>query len=324
MARFFAINGLAGLFRSNTDVGETTTAGHFDSAYVNSAFQIANDGVDYAMNQAPFLDGSSSISGRFWLRFDCYPQISSGGPLAELWAGGGAKYRINYTTGSTAQFQYWNGSTWTGWGSTFAVLTSGANHTVVLDLTPQTGFNLYVGGTLVASDGGVTPTGSSTGINRFQWYSNSSSPGGFSQIMCADYDLRSSHLMAVTLNGNSAVNTGGTGSYTDVSETGLDESTAEIIATVGNKMGQTHAAITVPSGLGISAIVINARGRVSGGVVTDGKLGVRSGSTNSSSAALSFGGGYEPRSAIWETDPNTSGAWTQTSFNAAETYLEAA
>jgi hypothetical protein len=141
--------------------------------------------------------------------------------------------------------------------------------------------------------------------------------------MCADYDIRDAHLMTAALNGNSASNTGGTGSYTDVNETVLDETTAEVITTSGNKMGQTHAAITVPGGLGISGLIINARGRVNGGVITDGKLGVRSSSTNYSSSGKSYNGGYEPRSHIWESNP-AGGAWNQTSFNAAETYLEAA
>ena len=87
-------------------------------------------------------------------------------------------------------------------------------------------------------------------------------------------------------------------------------------------MGQTKAALTLPSGFDIKGMVISARGRVSG-TITDGKLGIRSGGTNYSSAALTFAAAYEPRVYISETDPATGTDFTQTGYNNAEPYFEA-
>jgi hypothetical protein len=324
MARYFAVNSLAGAFRTITAIVEATTASRFDSAYVASAISLpANSANDNIQIKQPFLDGSTSLTGTFYVRFDAWGTNfnNSGAPL--MTNAGANAYRLQGAGSNTGQMQYWNSGTsaWVNWGSSFATSAS-TLMTLVVKLTPNVGYEIFLGGSSVASSA-VVPTNGASAVDMFQFFPpNTTTVGYYSQIMCADYDLRDSHLMPATFNGNSATNTAGTGAYTDVNETVLDESTAIVIASAGKK-GQTHAAITVPSGLGIAALIVNARGRVSGGTVTDGKLGVRSGGTNYSSAGKSYNGGYEPRGNIWESDPSTSAAWTQTSFNNAETYLEA-
>lgn len=322
-ARYFGVNSLAGAFRTSAGVKEDTTAGRFDSTYVSSAIFIPNV-ADYAQIKAPFLDGSTSLTGVFYLRFDLWGQNTTNNTLLMMLSGGANAYRLINSTGGP-QIQYWNSGTaaWVNWGAAF-IMSGGALQTGMLKLTPNVGFEMYVGGTLVASSA-VVPTNGAAAVDEFRLQASAAAGNTWwSQVMCADYDIRDAHLAAAPLNGNSATNTGGTGSYTDINETVLDESTAEIIATAGNKMGQTHSAITVGSGLGIAAVILNARGRVSGGAVSDGKLGIKSGGSNSSSTVRSYNGGYEPRSAIFTTNPATGGAWNQTTFNNAEPYLEAA
>jgi hypothetical protein len=318
-ARYFAVSSLAGCFRTSTAVAESTTASRFDSTYVANAILVGG-AADYASIQQPFLDSSTSVSS-LWFRADIYNASVASGQLLTMLNAGTNAYRINNGGSSSSyQFQYWNGSAWTNWGSTFTI-TAGTLQTLVVHLICGTSFEIFLGGTSIVT--GSSPTSAQAAVTEVRLQA----PNGtayWSQVMGADYDIRDAHLMPATFNGNSATNTGGTGAYTDINETALDESTAEIVATVGNKMGQTHAAITVPTGLGIAAVVLNARGRVSGGTVADGKLGVRSGSTNSSSAGRAYNGGYEPRGAIWTADPNGGGAWTQSTFNSAETYVEAA
>jgi hypothetical protein len=322
-ARYFGVNSLAGCFRTSTGVVESTTAGRFDSTYVANSI-VVPDTVNYAQIKQPFLDGSTSLTGTFYLRFDLYPLNTSSVSALDMLNAGANAYRLLLVSGNTYQFQYWNSgsSAWVNWGSTFTMNTA-TLQTVVIALTPNVGYTLYLGGTNVANSA-VVPTNGASAVDEFRLRSTSNSGGFWSQVMCADYDIRDAHLMPASFSGNSATNTGGTGAYTDINETVLDESTSEVVSTVGNKMGQTHSAVTVPAGLGVSALILNARGRVSGGTVTDGKLGVRSGSTNSSSTGRSFNGGYEPRGYIWTADPNGGGAWTQSSFNSAETYIEAA
>lgn len=321
-ARYFGVNSLAGCSRTLTTVVESTTAGRFDSTYVSNAIAFPNT-TDYAQIKQPFLDGSTSLTSTFYLRFDLWVNNLSSVPVNLMLNAGANAYRILLSSGTTWKIQYWNSgsSAWVDWGGTFT-MAGGTLFTCMLKLTPNVGFEMYVGGTLVSSSA-IVPTNGAAAVDEFR-LSGTGATSYQSQIMCADYDIRDAHLMPATFNGNSATNTGGTGAYTDINETVLDESTAEIVAAVGNKMGQTHAAITVPAGLGIGAVLLYGRGRVSGGTVTDGKLGIRSGSTNSSSTGRSYNGGYEPRGAIFTADPNGGGAWTQTTFNAAESYLEAA
>lgn len=144
----------------------------------------------------------------------------------------------------------------------------------------------------------------------------------YSQVMIADYDLRDSRYKMDTISGTSASNTAGSGAYTDINESVLDESTAASVTASGDKRGFTHTGITVPSGYIIGAMVVNARGRATG-AVTDGKLGVRQGGTNYSSAGRTYNGGYEPRTHILDNDPATATNFTQAGFNSAEVYIEA-
>jgi hypothetical protein len=147
-------------------------------------------------------------------------------------------YRLFLSSGTTYKFQYWNSgsSAWVDWGSTFTIST--ALNTVVIHLTPNSSFEIFVAGTSVANSSTV-PTNGAAAVDEFRLMGVGNSASYWSQVMCADYDIRDAHLMPASLNGNSATNTGGTGAYTDINETVLDESTAEVVATVGNKMGQT-------------------------------------------------------------------------------------
>jgi hypothetical protein len=324
--RYFGINSLAGLTRFSTLVTEATTAGKFDSSYVSNAVVVPL-GNDYASINAPFMDGSSSITGSFWLRFDLHTGYTSNNGVVTMFSGGVNAYRLFWNPTANITVQYWNTGTnsWVNWGSSAASPTQNILNTIVMHVVPNVSHELFIAGTSVASSA-VVPTNGVSSVDEFRFGGVTS--GGavgsyFSQIMCADYDIRDAHLMAAAINGNSTANTSGTGTYTDVNEAVLDESTAVVLAAAGKK-GFTHSAITVPSTMSIAGRVINVRGRVGGGVVTDGKVGVRSGSTNYSSSGLSLTSGYSPRRYIAESDPATAAAWSQTSFNNAEDYVEAA
>jgi hypothetical protein len=312
--RYFAGNSLAAFTRSNTTWLENTTAGFFDSTYVANCLSIGSGGGTDYIESWQF-----SATGTIYVRFDVRigGVSSSNGPT--LMNGSTGVFRI-VGTSTSCQAQYWNGSAWTNTGSTFT-MTSSTLLTVMIKVVLGSSFEVYVSGTLAASGSGWS--GGQTTATSLRLYTQGAS-GQYSQVMIADYDIRNSHYVTPALNGNSATNTGGTGSYTDVGETQLDESTAEVVSTIGNKLGQTKASITVPTGNYIATVCLNARGRVGGGTVTDGKLGARSGSTNSSGSGLGFNGGYEPRGRFVDTDPATGSMWDETGFNSFEPYLEAA
>lgn len=322
MARYFAGNSLAAFYRNAPGTIEITTAGRFNSAFVPNAIALPVGNAGAFIRSWPFL-----ANGQFvWYRFD-FINAAGGiqsGDGARLMNGTTPVFRFAQTGNGIYQCQYWNTTTnaWVNTGSTISLPLS-VLYTIVVKIEFGVGFVAYSSGTEVASGSGWTSGSMQATLFEAYPFATNGTGTNYSQIMVADYDLRDSHAMAASLNGNSAVNTAGTGSYTDVNEVLLDESTAVILAAAGKK-GFTKSAITLPSGLGIGAFVISARGRVSGGAVSDGKLGVRSGGANYSSSGRGYNGGYEPRGHILEADPATSGAWGETSFNNAEPYVEAA
>lgn len=313
--QYFAANTLAGFFRSNatTVLDGDTTAGTFDSAYVASAIKIP---TGENIQSWPF-----SATGTVWIHFEYFHNGVMGGctPLV-IYNGAAPAYRLlGSGGGSTVYMEYWNGSAWVTMGTTFS-FSAGTRRQIDIKLILGTSMAVYVGGTLVATNTGMS--GPSTITTLYIGGVNGSVNAWASQIMVADFDTRDSRLMQCRLNGDSATNTGGTGAYTTVDEAQLDESTAVTITTSGNKQGQTHAAITVPAGYVIKAAYTNARARATG-AITDGKLGFRSGGTNYSSAGLAYAAAYEPRGVLTPNDPATAIPWTQSGFNNAEVYEEA-
>lgn len=328
--RYFGVNTLAGAARTNINIVEDTTAGRFNSTYVANSISVpsgAGAGIDYLELGPPFMGGGSSITGTLWYRFDFFGLAFASGSFA-WWALNGSTnaYRLTMNGGSTLQMQYWNtvSAAWVNWGSTFIVSTSNL-YTIAIKLVLNTSFEVYINNISVLSSATVPTNGVAT-VDRFR-HGSFNNVGGFgiyySQLMAADYDIRDAHVLQKLANGEGTY-TAGTGAYTAINEVVLDDSTAISLPASGNKHTFTKAAITVPSGYAITSMVVNVRGRVSGGVVTDGKIIIRSGSTDSAPGSESFSGAYEPRRREFALDPNTSSAWGQTPFNAAEFGLQAA
>ena len=309
MARYFAGTSLASFSRTNVAATETTNASFIDTRAVSRG--VLTDAG--SLSTPDFL-----ATGTVWVGFDQYPGSAAGVAYATLYNGSTPIFRLWRVLTATWRVDYWNGTAWVT-GTNFTGPDSSRGRWT-FKVALNSGIDVYLAGTLVYSGSGWT--GGETQATRLV-LSGAGSGNAFSQVMIADYDIRDSRYTDRALNGDSAANTGGSGAYTAIQETGLDESTAVKVATSGNKQGQTKAGLTVPAGYIIGAMVVNGRGRVSG-TITDGKLGVRTGTgTNSSGSGLGYTGGYEPRSRVIETNPDTATNWTESEFNAAEIYEEA-
>lgn len=322
MTKYFAGNSLAAFSRTSPSIVESTSTSVRDTAYVPNAINLKqNTNISTPVFASP--------ATTMWLRFDWYNSTTWAGSTGDRWmeffnSSGTMVGRFRYSSSNaTVTWQYWDGSAFVSGGTYTNSATNTRLEFAMKFVCGATGsVEIYLSGaletTLTIGDAAMD------NISRVVMYGVGSIGSYVSQVMIADYDLRDSHFMVPALDGNSAANTDGTGDYTDVGETVLDDGTAVKLTTATHKRGQTMAAITVPSGLGIGAMVISGRGRVAG-TITDGKLGVRgSGGTNSSGSGLSYNSGYEPRQRIVETDPDTAAAFTQSGFNAAEIYEEAA
>jgi hypothetical protein len=317
---------LAAFIRSATTSVEGTTSGSFDSTYVANSISVDN-GINSDFNSNYLSTPVFTTVTTYCFRGDFYNSATgtNSNPWVAFYNSSGTRVaHLIMNASQQVAFAFWNGTTyttssfvtrpvWSTRGTLVVKITCGASGTY--DVL-WNGASILSGSITSASCNNIAQTRVYNGC-----YNNM---GYWSQIMGADYDISSSHYSTLAINGNSASNTGqSSGVYTDVNESPLDDATMINISTSGNKAGVTHAALTLPSGYAISAAIINARGRVAGSI-TDGKLGWRYGGTNYSSAGKSYTSSFEPRSLISTTNPGTSTAWDQTSYNAAELYLEAA
>jgi hypothetical protein len=322
--RFFALNTLTGVnsLTSFSNVTEVTTAILRDTAYVASAIAVQ---VSHNFRIiGPFLDGSTSISTEFYLRFDAYNGNRNATNAWVIYTAAGANaYRLIASSVNVLQFQYWNSGTsaWVNWGSTWVEVAS-VLYTYTLKLNPANSFTWYRNGTAVAT--GSAPTNAASSVGIFEFGSmNDLGQTYYSQIMCADYDIRTSHLFSRLPSAGGNYNTDGTGAFSDVNEaTSIDDGGAINLPATGQKRTFTKASITLPIGLTIKSMVVNARMLVIGGTVTNAKIKCRSGTTDTNSANVSPSAAYEARSAEFTVDPNTSGAWAQSGFNSAEFGVE--
>jgi hypothetical protein len=323
--RYFALNTLAGISSrtSAVNVLEDTSAAPRDAAYVASSIFVQ---VNHSFQiKGPFLDGSNAIANEFYLRFDLYNNNRFAANNWTLYTAAGVNaYRIICSAVNTLQFQYWNSGTaaWVNWGATWAQIGV-VRVTYTLKLNPGNSFTLYRNGAEVLATG-AAPVNAAASVGIFEFGSmNDLAQTYYSQIMCADYDIRDSHMFSLlpVANGNYA---DGTGAPADVNEVVLDDGGAINLPAVGNKHTFTKGAIVVPAGLVIASMVVNARTRVGGGVVNHAKIKCRSGAVDANTANLTPDGAYSGRTGEFTTDPNTGTAWAQAGFNAAEFGLEAA
>lgn len=329
MAKYFCFGGrVAGVARSSPATVEDTTAGRFDGTFLDRAIKLTARG-DY-IDTAPFVDAASAttICAKFDLYYDGDGTILSS-PLFSLFNSSGVEVvRIDaLTTGTpgTMRVKYWDGAALQTLGSASAPTAPDALHRIQIKIVCGVGgsIGIWQGTTKIFTDPGTGLNAAVTNIARarvLHWGNGSSMWVSMGQG--ADYDVRDARFAAGTVNGNGNY-TAGTGSSTDVDDTVLDDSDAIVLPASGNKKTFTKPSITLPGGYGIANAWVNARARVSGGVVTNGKVTFRSGSTDASTATVGPNGGYEPRAGYTATDPATSAVFTQSGYNSLEIGLEA-
>lgn len=322
MARYFAGNTLAAFRRSTTGIVEVTTGGTFDSNYVSNAILVGTSAANY-IETSRF-----EAEGVVWSHFEFYASGVDTTGTGPTWLNDGTPvFRINRNDplgNYSFTPQYWNGSAWVTAGNTFSTDAAGRHQMdVKIDLT-NGAFEIYADMELESE--GDSWSGHQTKITHWRGYPESGNNTGtrYSQVMISDYDMRLSKYMTLAINGDGTY-TDGTGAYTDVDETVVSDLDTVILPAIGDKKGFTKAALSIPVvGYIIGAAVINARGRVGGGVVTDGKLGILNGGDVNLSAGHDYEFQFGPGCHIVENDPDTSAPFTVSGFNTAEVYLEAA
>lgn len=329
MNRYFGFNTLAGAFRSSSSVVEVTTSGRFDSQFVPNGIKVPNNATDY-FQTLPFQGGATPTT--LWTHFELFPDdVASGANGGIFWynSGGTNVLRARCVGGGTNAFQfaYWNGSAFVNAGSPvdFA-LDSRVRWDVKLAAGASGEIKVYKQGAPVLSVSGLNAAVTNFSMIRFLAQSVAAGAGWvYSQILGADEDTRDHRYYYEPLDALGTL-TDGSGSVGDVNETVLDESTFAQLGVSGDERSYTHPTFSLPVGYEIGAVVANARGRVQGSGPTDGELGLYdiTAATPYLSGGLSYNGGFEPRGYIWDINPDTSAAWTETDYNDVEVIAAAA
>lgn len=287
----------------------------WDSAFSRCAI-TASGSTSY--NEAPEWSGQTDI----WVHVELkqYAPVSSGSLLQTfvlMDSSGNEKIRlacsINVSTGIGTWALQLNNAGWATIGSTFdASVLSRQTVDIHIVCNSATGVaDLYLSGTKRISNPSVDlstvsdiaqlrPYGKSTVIPAVQ---------SFSQIIVATTSTIGGRLMTVPPTAAGATNQW-TGAYTGIDE--IAYSDADFMFSDAADQVQMFAGTPVGSltGYSVAAVVVTARARTDGTGPENIQLAVRTNSTNYFSSSRALDAGYSAHVGIWETNPNTTQAWT--------------
>jgi hypothetical protein len=140
----------------------------------------------------------------------------------------------------------------------------------------------------------------------------------FSEICCDTVSTVSRRVRYDRLNTNSAVNTGWTGSVTNINELPTNDNNP-LFATVTNLTSTFFEnGLNLASFTPIIARGVSARMRTQATNPPAIKLVIRAGATNFLSARIAASAGYQATFNCWTSNPHTSALWTATNAASSE------
>ena len=284
----------------------------YDTNCARCAIRMSNNCVV----ETPAFTASSSL----WVHWESH-HISGYGisSLVLVNGSGTALFRVRETSADNLQMQYWNGSAWTNIGSAVSVVGYAQR---VIDIKLVGGSSgsaeFYLGGTFQTS--GSASMTSVTNITKAQWGESTLSQSTWlSQMIVADTSTigHKFYLRPPTGNG---VNTAWTGDCTSVDELAITDADYIESGTASQVETFTHAAITLPSGQAVKAVVVSARAAAAAGGPQNMQFAIRRGSTDYFSSSVSgLASGYAPFVGIFVNDPSTSAQWTSSNAGSVST-----
>lgn len=270
------------------------------------------------MQTGPWLEGAT-CSDTAWVNFDWRPIYPLGteqyscylyttGPVPFFrFKGGGSAFA------STVQPQTSvDGTTWVDRGVAFT-LPNTVRYTLVVKvkLNSASGtVDVWVGDTHPIAVTGINLSAVAD-FGSWKWIGSSYGGDDFISklIITANEDCRNYRLTPYQPTGNGA-NTAESGSYADVAELALDDSTAISFANNGDVGTFIHAATALPTNHVVIGVVVSSRVRKGATGIANYQHALRIGGTNYASASVAAPDtAYHPRQSLWTTDPSTSAAF---------------
>lgn len=321
----FAAGAEAGSFHVVTghNFAHETGVGRFDASSSRLAMLVTL-GVSEI-----FLPFGTSLSS-LWAHMSLYQEALPGSATDYFRfmnaAGSETEYKVIMNTDGSWTFQKWKTGAFTTIGSTTAAVAVIQNSLAAIDFQivkhPTAGtFNVYKNGTAIFTFSGDTDTEATIGMLRFNGFASAAQELNVSEVIIADESTL--NWKATTLAPDAAgFNTSWTGDYTAVDEAVL--STADFIETnvVGNIETAGLANINGAfAAYNVKAVVVSAYvANDSGSAIADMQAVIRTAGSNYTSANLAVvkDGSQQARQAVWNTNPNTTAAWSQAEVNALE------
>jgi hypothetical protein len=339
MASILFAGGRLDSVTSSTGISEDTTAGRFDSTYADCSLLTAASStsiVTFTMVDASGSPVSLTSGQTGFFHYDAH-FVSNTGTSAVIQSlkdsAGTTWLSIQSTgTGNTYILAGWTGSAWTQLGSSFTI---GSNTRVTIDIVLTIGSpnsaQVYVNSSLVASGTWTQATLVSNGIRTLNGFSNGNGNNsiGYSQVLCAEGLSTVGGKVRYARATGAGSNSGWTSAAaTNVNEAVNSDATVDQATSAGLRQTYAMGDVTVPANYVIKSVFHWLRAKNDGSTPANIKSSVRSGGTNydaASNMAGSIGIGFSSLVQRYDTDPNTSAAWTQAGWNAAEAgYLSAA
>lgn len=319
----YAVGGEADTFSLGVSMAyaHESTAGRFEPNLSRGAMLVTQGASEI------YLPFGTNLSD-FWMHMRLYQENAPASTDNYFYfrnaAGTEDEYRIKINSDGTWTVERYKASTYTALGtSASAILVNGAADIdihVTRNLTTGV-FAIYKNGVNVFNFTGDTDTTSAPGMVYFEGMTGSSNEMNVSQVIIADESTIGWKLHTLPPTGNGA-NTAWTNDYLNVDEFVYDNTDFIETNSVGVLETYTTGGINAAySTYNVKAVAVAARmSNDSGSAVADVQMAVRTGGSNytSPNTSLTKDGNEYSRQYVWNANPNTSGAWTQSQVNAAE------
>jgi hypothetical protein len=219
--------------------------------------------------------------------------------------------------------QYWDGSAWVNIGGGPFTNSVNTEETLHIKMDEASGiFRRYRNTVLDGELLGDTIRTAAITIDRIEFASSSGTGAQtFSEIIIATTDIRGRRLQRLEPTADGA-NTAWTGTFADVDETGVGDSDY-ISSNTANQVETfvvADIAVSLAAAHAVEGVVISVRARKGEAGPQNLQAVLRTNSTDFVSSNYPtlntvFQGGLQK---IWETNPDTAAAWTQSEVNAIE------
>jgi hypothetical protein len=317
---------------------EVTTAGSFDSTYCDASLNVTT----VSSILATFRDTSSAATDLTtgqtgYLHCEVYfntANFSSANTIISYEDSSGFPWLALRCTGTTNTVGlYYNSGTgaspvWTQVGSGVFLVVLSTRYVIDIKVTigsPHSA-ELSINNSLISSGTFTQASFTTARGGRFANAGTGTPQTFYSQIMATEGRSTINGKVKYSRATGAGTNSGWTGAFGNVNEAVNSDATIDSTTTAAVRQTYAMGDVTVPAGYAIVSVFHALRAKNDGTAPANIKSSIRSGTTNYDAASnlTGIGTSFGPLIQRYDTDPNTSSSWTQTTWNAAEAgYLSA-